>query len=412
MSAKSRNLELGNVLVVGGCGFLGWHIVDHLLNFPSETDPSVALPKVTGDARFEVPTLGSRFPNYKANVSVVDLRTTHNRLPGATYYDGDITSVESMLEVFRAAKPDVVIHTATPSVLDGNKPLLYKVNVEGTKTLVEVAGGEHGDWGGKCKAFVYTSSSSVVHDTQSDLINVNEEWPLIRGPRQKEYYSETKADAEELVLKYNRKSPTGMVTAAIRPAGILGEKDTTVTHKILEHGAKASSTVLKMQLGDNDNLFDFTYVGNIAYAHMLAAHRLLASYTRYESGQGGPLDHERVDGEAFNITNDSPIYFWDATRAMWALIDRIVEPNEVWALPEGLLGTIGGIAETVMGLFGKTPRLTQRMVRYSCMTRYYSIEKAKYRLAYLPVIPVDEGITRAVGYVIQKQRDEEGKKAL
>lgn len=200
MSAKRRNLELGNVLVVGGCGFLGWHIVDHLLNFPSETDPSVALPKITGDARFEVPTLGSRFPDYKANVSVVDLRTTHNRLPGATYYDGDITSVDSMLEVFRAAKPDVVIHTATPSVLDGNKPLLRKVNVDGTRTLVEVAGGEHGDWGGKCKAFVYTSSSSVVHDTQSDLINVNEEWPLIRGKMQKEYYSETKVSYYDVQL--------------------------------------------------------------------------------------------------------------------------------------------------------------------------------------------------------------------
>ncbi|KAJ5273666.1 hypothetical protein N7478_008791 [Penicillium angulare] len=412
MAAKRRNLELGNVLVVGGCGFLGWHIVDHLLNFPSETDPSVALPKVTDDARFDFETLGSRFPNYKAKVSVVDLRTTHNRLPGATYYDGDITSVESMLEVFRTVKPDVVIHTATPSVLDGNKPLLYKVNVEGTKTLVEVAGGEHGDWGGKCKAFVYTSSSSVVHDTQSDLINVNEEWPLIRGERQKEYYSETKADAEELVLKYNRQSPSGMTTAAIRPAGILGEKDTTVTHKILEHGSKASNTVLKMQLGDNDNLFDFTYVGNIAYAHMLAAHRLISTFDRYQSGQGGPLDHERVDGEAFNITNDSPLYFWDMTRAMWALIDRVVETSEVWALPEGLLGIVGGIAETVMGVFGKTPRLTQRMVRYSCMTRYYSIEKAKFRLAYLPVIPVDEGIARAVGYVVQKQREDDGKKAL
>jgi sterol-4alpha-carboxylate 3-dehydrogenase (decarboxylating) len=97
-----------------------------------------------------------------------------------------------MMEVFRAVKPDLVIHTATPSVLEGNKPLLYRVNVEGTRTLVQVAGGEHGDWGGKCKAFVYTSSSSVVHDTQSDLINVDERWPLIRGRLQQEYYSETK----------------------------------------------------------------------------------------------------------------------------------------------------------------------------------------------------------------------------
>ncbi|CAI7577892.1 unnamed protein product [Penicillium manginii] len=412
MAAHQRNIELGNVLVVGGCGFLGWHVVDHLLNFPSETDPSVALPKPQNDTRFEFPTLGSRYPTYKANVSVVDLRTSHNRLPGATYYEGDITSVESMLEVFRAAKPNVVIHTATPSVLDGNKPLLYKVNVEGTRTLLQVAGGEHGDWGGKCKAFVYTSSSSVVHDTQSDLINVNEQWPLIRGKLQQEYYSETKADAEEIVLKYNRQSPTGMVTAAIRPAGIHGEKDTTVTHKILEHGAAASDTVLRMQLGENDNLFDFTYVGNVAYAHMLAAFRLLASYERYDAGQSGPLDHERVDGEAFNITNDTPVYFWDVTRGMWALIDRVVEPEQVWSLPEGLLGVVGGVAEAVLGLMGKTPRLTRRVVRYSCMTRYYSIEKAKFRLAYLPVVPVDEGIARAVGYVVEKQRQDEGKKAL
>ncbi|KAF9882807.1 erg26, C-3 sterol dehydrogenase [Aspergillus nanangensis] len=412
MSDKRPTVELGTVLVVGGCGFLGWHIVDQLLNFPSETDPSVALPKPQGDSRFEYPQLSSRYPRCLAKVAVVDLRTSNNRLPGADYYDGDITSTESMLSVFRKVKPDIVIHTATPNVLEGNKELLRKVNVDGTKTLLEVAGGASGDWGGNCKAFVYTSSSSVVHDTQSDLINVNEEWPYIRGKRQLEYYSETKADAEELVLKYNRTSPSSMVTCAVRPAGIYGEKDTTFTHKILEHSAKASKTVLRMQLGDNNNLFDFTYVGNVAYAHVLAAFRLIASQARYKAGQAGPLDHERVDGEAFNITNDSPVYFWDMTRAAWALTGKVIEPNEVWELPEGLLGTIGGIAESVMGLIGKTPRLTQRMVRYSCMTRYYSSEKAKYRLGYDPIVTVDEGLARAVGYVVERGRLESEKKGL
>ena len=192
MSEKRPTMPLGSVLVVGGCGFLGWHIVDQLLNFPSETDPSAALPKITDDARFKVSLLGDRYPRCVAKVAVVDLRTTNNRLPGAQYYDGDITSVDSMMEVFRAVKPDIVIHTASPSMLEGNKPLLRKVNVDGTKTLLEVAGGEHGNWGGKCKAFVYTSSSSVVHDTQSNLVNVDEEWPYVRGEQQLEYYSETK----------------------------------------------------------------------------------------------------------------------------------------------------------------------------------------------------------------------------
>lgn len=412
MAPDQRTIELGTVLVIGGCGFLGSHIVDQLLNFPTETDPSAALPRPQGDPRFEYPRLRDRFPKYKAKVAVVDLRTTHNRLPGAEYHDGDITSAESMLAVFRRVKPDVVIHTASPSMLDGNKAPLHKVNVEGTRTLLEVAGGAKGDWGGKCRAFVYTSSSSVVHDTQSDLINVNEEWPYVRGKLQQEYYSETKADAEELVLRYNRASPSGMLTCAIRPAGIYGEKDTSFTFKILEHASKASPTTLRLQLGDNNNLFDFTYVGNVSYAHMLAAELLLATHKRYESGLSAPLDHERVDGEAFNVTNDSPVYFWDMTRAAWALTGKVVEPHQVWELPEGLLGVVGGIAEAVLGLFGKTPRLTRRMVRYSCMTRYYSPEKAKRRLGYTPIVPVDEGLARAVGYVVAKEQLAQGKKDL
>lgn len=52
-----------------------------------------------------------------------------------------------------------------------------------------------------------------------------------------------------------------MLTCAIRPAGIYGERDTTITFKLVEHASKASRTTLRMQVGNNNNLFDFTYVG-------------------------------------------------------------------------------------------------------------------------------------------------------
>ncbi|KAL5048370.1 hypothetical protein BDW71DRAFT_20669 [Aspergillus fruticulosus] len=408
MTTKRPTMTLGTVLVVGGCGFLGSHIVDQLLNFPTETEPSAALPKPQGDKRFDCPKLGDRYPVSIAKVAVADLRTTNNRLPGADYYEGDLTSTESMLSVFRKVKPDVVIHTASAMLTD--KTLLYQLNVEGTKNLLEVAGGARGDWGGKCKAFVYTSSASVIHDTQSDLLNVNENWPLIRGKLQQEYYSDTKAEAEEAVLKYNRKSPSSMLTCALRPSGIYGEKDGQLIIKMLSHGVNASPTVRKMQLGENNNLFDFTYVGNVAYSHLLAAFRLLAIHKRVESGQGDLLDYERVDGEAFLITNDQPVYFWDFTHAAWALADKVVEPHQVWELPEWLLGPIGGLAEAVLGLVGKTPNLTRRAVRYSCMTRYYSCDKAKERLGYTPIIPLDEGLARAVGYFLERWRLEGEKK--
>lgn len=218
--------------------------------------------------------------------------------------------------------------------------------------------------------------------------------------------------AEDFVLKYNGTSPSGMLTVAIRPAGIHGERDTTLTKKLVEHGSKASPLVLSFQLGDNDNLFDFTYVGNIAYAHMLAAELLLATMKRIETKAVLPLDHERVDGEAFNITNDSPVYFWDMARSIWALMDRYVEPEQAWVLPEGALTVIGGILETVFGLFGKKPRLTRREVRYSCMTRYFSCDKAKRRLGYVPYVPLDEGVARSVGFMLEQNKNIEAKKQL
>lgn len=203
--AAPKTIELGSVLVTGGCGFLGSHVVNQLLNFPSEAstgsgsekDGMIQSPvrKPTGepDTRFAVPPLAGRYPTYKnTKVSVLDLRTAHNRYPGADYYEADIMSIEQLLEVFRKVKPDVVIHTVSPPPMLSAPELLYRINVDGTKNLLEVAGGMKGEWGGACKAFVYTSSSSVVHDCHSDLIRADERWPLITGELQHEYYTETK----------------------------------------------------------------------------------------------------------------------------------------------------------------------------------------------------------------------------
>lgn len=202
-----------------------------------------------------------------------------------------------------------------------------------------------------------------------------------------------------------------MLTTAIRPAGIMGEHDVQYTKAVIEHCLKASPFVLRMQLGSNNNLFEFTYVGNIALGHMLAAARLIVTYERAAKGMSAPLDYERVDGEAFNITNDSPVYFWDMTHAAWAHAGKIVEPSSVIELGELTLSVVGGILESIYALVGKTPRLTRRTVRYSCMTRYFSCEKAKTRLGYWPAVPVDEGIKRAVDTIMEKERSGGEKKA-
>ena len=153
--------------MIGGCGFLGHHIVDLL------------------------------FESYKCSISVIDLRTTRNRRPESDkvqYFDADITSLSSLLPIFEKVKPHIVIHTASPAAIGESSEsktklrnaMYKKVNVDGTQCVIEACQKTG------VKGLVYTSSASVISDTEADLINADERWPVIPAKNQLEYYSTTK----------------------------------------------------------------------------------------------------------------------------------------------------------------------------------------------------------------------------
>lgn len=159
------------------------------------------------------------------------------------------------------------------------------------------------------------------------------------------------------------------------------------------------------QLGDNTNLFDFTYVQNVAHAHLLCAAALLATSKLGTT----PLDHERVDGEAFLITNGSPVFFWDMARAVWAAAGSTKGTEHVWVIGKEFGLGLAGFVEGLFRVAGKTPKLTRMKVQYSCMTRYFSIEKAKRRLGYKPLVELDEGIKITVRH-FEEERAKVGEK--
>ncbi|TQN75406.1 Sterol-4-alpha-carboxylate 3-dehydrogenase, decarboxylating, partial [Colletotrichum shisoi] len=359
--------NLGKVLVIGGNGFLGHHVVNQLL---------------AGD-RWAV-----------AAVDVIDLRCGHNRHARASYHEADITDTDKVKSIIESVKPDVVIHTASPAVQGDNavaKDLFRKVNVDGTASVVAAC------QAASVKALVYTSSASIISDNTSDLINADERWPVIRGELQTEYYSETKAAAEELVLDANRQDPYPLLTCSIRPAGIFGEGDTMVTHQMVKIYREGKTGI---QLGSNENLFDFTYVGNVAHAHLLAARLLLAT----AASSTAPLDHEKVDGEAFLVTNDSPIYFWDFARAIWRAAGSDKGTSHVWAIPREIGLVLGFCSEVFFTIIGKPPIFNRQRNIYSCMTRYYNIGKAKRLLGYRPIVGLDEGIKRGVQWFLDQEK--------
>ncbi|EOO02089.1 putative sterol-4-alpha-carboxylate 3-dehydrogenase protein [Phaeoacremonium minimum UCRPA7] len=365
--ASEKKPNLGKAIVIGGCGFLGHHVVNLLLE------------------------------RYTSEPSVIDLRCSVNRRPdsdGVNYFEADITDADKMLSIFQKVKPDVVIHTASPAVQATAKvadALFKKVNVDGTRVVVETCQKTG------VKALVYTSSASILSNNKDDLINADERWPVIRGKDQTEYYSETKAEAEELVLKANRDGSHKLLTAAIRPSGIVGEGDKMVLYHMVNILREKRS---HWQIGENNNMFDFTYVVNVAHAHLLAARALLHS----SEANIMPLDHEKVDGEAFLITNDSPIYFWDFARVIWNEAGSEYGTDHVWVLPREVGLTLASLSELFYAIIRKSPTFTRQRVVYATMTRYYDISKAKRRLGYKPIVPLEDGLRRAVRWTLDQEK--------
>lgn len=122
--------NLHSVLVVGGCGFLGHHIVDRLL----AKDDNI-------------------------RISVMGRSNARHRRPRVEYMEGDLLSESAVQSIVHKVKPQVVINTVAPITYpqSGTPDSHYKINVEGTSDLLEAAAA--------CPAtaaFIYTSSAHTV----------------------------------------------------------------------------------------------------------------------------------------------------------------------------------------------------------------------------------------------------------
>ncbi|KAF9476530.1 C-3 sterol dehydrogenase [Pholiota conissans] len=214
-------------MVIGGNGFLGRHIVQQLL------------------ARGDI-------------VSVFDIVA---RYDDVTFHSGDISDQDSVASALRKSGTTCIIHTASPHATLNDPAVFHKVNVLGTKAIIAAAV-ETG-----VRKLVFTSSAGVVFNG-GEIKDVDERISFPEVPM--DAYNDSKSKAETAVLEANGKD--GLLTVALRPAGIFGPGDRQVMaglHQVYERGQT------HFQIGDNTNLFDWTYVGNVARAHLLAADRLI-----------------------------------------------------------------------------------------------------------------------------------------
>jgi sterol-4alpha-carboxylate 3-dehydrogenase (decarboxylating) len=117
---SSSATKIKSALVIGGCGSLGHHTVKQLLKL--EPTPQV---------------------------SVFDIQTKVNRIEGVEYYDVDITDKQQVYSALEKSRPEVIFHTASPPPALSDLPLYMRVNVDGTRNLVECA---------KVSGYIFSSS--------------------------------------------------------------------------------------------------------------------------------------------------------------------------------------------------------------------------------------------------------------
>lgn len=374
---STAKVPLGPVLVTGGCGFIGSRLVDSIL----DSDPL-------------------------SQVHVLDINTTRNRVdnPRVTYHTGDIAILSDVKAALSAARPRTIFHVACPDSMVTLQPSLFqKVNVDGAWNLLKVA-----QEIGTVQAFVNTSTSSVVHDNVSDLINADETLPVLQYPAQKRVYTLTKAEAEADILAANRKhGDSSMLTVSLRPATAFGERDTICMGKIVATCRQGRG---KLQIGPGKNQYDFIYIANLVDAHLLAAYGLLRAYGK----PAAPIEI-RVDGQTFNVTNDERILFWDFQRHISAAVGFPVKKEEIKVIPKWLAMFVALISEYstwILSLGTKQSAVTQEAVRLTTIERTMNGDKAKRVLGYSPKVGILEGIERGGKWFVAEEIAANAKKTV
>ncbi|MCJ1307504.1 erg26, C-3 sterol dehydrogenase [Agyrium rufum] len=355
---------IGSVIVVGGCGFFGHHLVSALLD--------------EGSCR---------------SIAVLSRNPRDNRMPGVTYHSVDITDIEAVRAKFEELHPQVVFHTAAPPPFPRSPkdPIYNQVNVVGTQNLLTCATESP-----TATSFIYTSSASVV--AVNPCISVDETAPVHIASSSANLYSKTKALAEAAVLKANNpqaESYCGLRTVVLRPSGMYGERDPTLLTNVLQVLENGKENV---QLGENTNLWDYTYAGNAANAHILAAHTL-------HKGTHDP-HAPKVDGEVFFITDGDSLPFWDFIHKVWAAAGWQQSQAKIRVISTRTALVLASIFEWLywVATLGRLlSSFNKQKVEYCCYTRTFCIDKAKERLEYKAMVSTDEGIRRGVQSILSQK---------
>jgi UDP-glucose 4-epimerase len=234
-----------NILVTGGAGYIGSHIVELLIKT-------------------------------KSNIIIIDnLVTGHKKLLNkkAKFIKVDIKNKTLITKIINDYEISSIIHLAgslNVSEAEKNKKKYYKNNVEGTLNLIKACKNSF------VKNIIFSSSCSVYGNVKG---SVNEKMK----PNPQSYYALTKYKAEEIIKKFSKKYnyKYGILryfnVAGASPSGKIGEIETSHGHLIKNIAIQSLKKKPVINIYGNDYktkdgtcVRDYIHVSDLATIHIMA----------------------------------------------------------------------------------------------------------------------------------------------
>jgi UDP-glucose 4-epimerase len=279
---------LERIIITGGSGFIGRHLVEKIL---SKKISSIALVANT--------------PNVRKN-QFEDKKLKHDA--PLTSNTVDIRDKKRILEVFDHEKAETCIHLAAKiSVADSinNPEETMDINVKGTLNVLEACSNN------KVKNFVFASSAAVYGDVTELPISENHSLKPLSP------YGTSKMLAEELVLRYYKLNKI-QNAASLRIFNVYGNGQSSEADVITLFAKRLSKGLPPEIHGDGKNTRDFISVDDVTEAILLSVKAMEEPKSNYNDNLNLP--------PVFNVGTGTPTSIKDLAKKMIAISGLKVEP--------------------------------------------------------------------------------------
>ena len=248
---------------------------------------------VTGGAGYFGELLTRKLLERGYSVRVLDLDPPADIYPGTEMVQADIRDADAVLSACEGI--DVAFHNAAQGAMAKDKALLWSVNRDGTKNLLESCARR------AVKKVVYTSSSAVYGVPRSNPVT---EETL---PSPVEEYGRAKLAGEELCREYAGK---GLDVSIVRPCTILGHGRLGIFQILFEWIYQGKNIPV---LNGGKNIYQFVHADDLAEACAFLLQQS-APPDLINIGTGTDVTIKELTELVAQVTGFKGVIKWDATK--------------------------------------------------------------------------------------------------